>query len=117
MSSQETTDNFWQVWNSFKWPEPATPTYRCYYLENGDVDFYTMEDLPGNYIEVDQQSYVLAIKPARVVEGRLKITQPKITVQKLVPDTNQGTQCHHQDVSVIVDQQGTYWKYQTNDKN
>jgi hypothetical protein len=111
MSDQETTDNFWQVWNSFVWPEPTPITYRCYYLDNGDVDFYTMEDLPGNYIEVDQQSYVLAIKPARVVEGRLIIIKPKKTVQKLLP-ADHGTLCHRDDVSIVVANNGTYWNYQ-----
>lgn len=116
MSSQETTDNFWQVWNSFTWPEPAPVTYRCYYLDNGDVDFYTMEDLPGNYIEVDQQTYVFAIKPARVVDGQLKIIKPKTTVQKLSP-ADCGTLCHGSDVAIVVDNNGKYWNYQQHEIN
>jgi hypothetical protein len=76
-----------------------------------------MEDLPGNYIEVDQKTYVQATKPARVIDGRLEIVKPKITVQKLKPATDQGTLCHPQDVAVIVDQNGTYWNYQTNEIN
>lgn len=116
VSSQETTDNFWQVWNSFAWPEPAPVSYRCYYLDDGLVDFYTMEDLPGNYIEVDQQIYVLAPMPARVVNGRLEIIQPKTLVQKLAPGT-QGTLCHQQDVSVVVNNNGTYWNYQQHEIN
>jgi len=116
MSSQETTDNFWQVWNSFTWPDPQPVTYRCYYLDDGTVDFYTMEDLPGNYIEVEQQIYVLAPKPAIVINGVLKLTNPTVTVQKLSP-AEHGTQCHQQDVSVIVSQNGTYWNYQTNEVN
>jgi hypothetical protein len=117
MSSQETTDNFWQVWNNFVWPDPPKITYRCYYLDNGDVDFYTMEDLPGNYIEVDQKTYVQAHKPAQVVDGQLKIVQPKVTVKKLTPSVSHGTQCHPQDVAVVVDQHGTLWNYQTNEIN
>ena len=116
MSSQETTDNFWQVWNSFTWPEPKPVTYRCYYFDDGTVHFYTMEDLPGNYIEVDQQIYVQAPMPAQVVNGQLKIIRPKTLVQKLAPDTR-GTLCHQQDVSVIVSNNGTYWNYQTNEIN
>lgn len=116
MSSQETTDNFWQVWNNFCWPESKPVTYRCYYLDDGTVDFYTMEDLPGNYIEVDQTTYVQALKPARVVNGTLEILKPKITVQKLAP-SHQGTQCHRNDVSVIVTSNGTYWNYQSHEIN
>lgn len=115
MSSQETTDNFWKVWNSFEWPDPTLVSYRCYYKDDGTVDFYTMEDLPGNYIEVEQQVYVLA-KPARVVDGKLIITRPKTVVQKLQPDST-GTLCHRQDVSVVVEDRGTYWNYQQHEIN
>ena len=111
MSSQDTTNNFWQVWNNFKWPETKAPSYRCYYLDDGTVDFYTMEDLPGNYIEVEQPVYVLAPKPARVVDGVLVITKPKLFVEKLAPDSS-GTMCHLRDISVVVDNNGAYWKYQ-----
>jgi len=117
MNTNETTENFWQVWNSFTWPEPVTPTYRCYYLDNGDVDFYTMEDLPGNYIEVDQQTYVLALKPARVVDGRLEIVKPKVTVQKLAPSHSTGTLCHVHDVAVVVKNSGVNWSLHTYEKN
>lgn len=117
MSSQETTDNFWQVWNNFKWPDPPVITYRCYYLDDGTVDFYTMEDLPGNYIEVEQQIYVLAPKPARVVNGKLEIIKPKITVQKLAPDGNYGTMCHKHDVSVVVAAGGQRWNYKEYETN
>jgi hypothetical protein len=117
MNSQETTDNFWQVWNSFEWPEPAPVSYRCYYHDDGAVDFYTMEDLPGNYIEVEQSVYVCAHKPARVVNGQLEIIKTKNTVQKLVPGQQPGTQCHVQDIAVIVNNNGTYWNYQQNEIN
>jgi hypothetical protein len=117
MNTNETTENFWQVWNSFTWPEPVPVSYRCYYRDDGTVDFYTMEHLPGNYIEVEQQVYVLAPMPARVVDGRLEIIRPKTVVQKLKPTTDTGTRCHCQDVSVVVDTNGTYWNYQTNEIN
>ena len=117
MTTNETTENFWQVWNSFVWPDPVAPTYRCYYLDNGDVDFYTMEELPGNYIEVDQQTYVLAHTPARVVDGKLEIIKPKITVHKLAPFNSIGTQCHARDVAVVTDQSGVFWSLQTYETN
>jgi len=117
MNTNETTENFWQVWNSFTWPEPAPVSYRCYYQDDGTVNFYTMEHLPGNYIEVEQQVYVLAPMPARVVDGRLEIIRPKTTVQKLKPTTGTGTRCHSKDVSVVVGTNGTYWNYQTNEIN
>lgn len=112
MSSQETTDNFWQVWNSFVWPEPKPIEYRCYYLDDGSVDFYTMDDVPGNYTQVTKEQYLAAAKPARVQDGKLIIIKPKQQVQKLVPGAQLGTQCHVQDVCVIVSSNGILWNQQ-----
>lgn len=116
MSSQETTDNFWQVWNTFEWPEPVAASYRCYYQDDGTVDVYTMEALSGNYIEVSKEQYLVAAKPAQVVDGKLIIIKPKTVVQKLQPDIT-GTLCHKQDVSVVVTDNGTYWNYQQHEIN
>lgn len=117
MSSQETTDNFWQVWNTFEWPEPVTASYRCYYLDDSTVDVYTMEALSGNYIEVSKEQYLAAAKPAQVVDGRLEVIQPKITVQKLTPGVETGTLCHKNNVAVVVENNGTYWNYQQHEIN
>ena len=115
MSDKETTDNFLEFWKNFKWPEIVPISYRCYYLENGDVDFYTMEDLPGNYIEVEQSVYVLAPFPAKVIDGKLVIIKQKKTVQKLTPSSDDGTMCHKKDVGIVVDNNGVHWKYKTNE--
>jgi hypothetical protein len=72
-----------------------------------------MEDLPGNYIEVDQQTYVLAHKPARVVNGQLRIIKPKSAAQKLTPNVEQGTLCHVHNVAVVVEKSGVHWSMQT----
>lgn len=117
MTSDETTDNFWNVWNSFKWPEPKTTEYRCYYTEDGTVDFYTMEDFPGNYICIDREQYVLAHKPARVVDGKLVIIKPQRVSQQLKPHASTGTLCHPHDVCVPVETNGIYWNQQQNEIN
>jgi hypothetical protein len=112
MNDQDTTDNFWQVWNNFVWPEPIPVQYRCYYLDDGTVDFYTMEHLPGNYIEVTKEQYLAAAKPARVQDGKLIVIKPRLTVHKLVPGSDLGTKCHAQDVCVIVFDNGILWNQQ-----
>jgi len=116
--TNETTENFLQVWKEFKWPEPVPVTYRLYYKDDGTPDFYTMEDSPGKYIEVDRETYVARLWNVRVVDGKLRIIVPKIAVKKLKPSTTQGTCCHAQDVCVVVDQDssGIKWhmtKYET----
>lgn len=102
MSAQETTDNFWQVWQDFEWPEARPISYRCYYREDGSPDFYTMEDLPGQWIEVTKEMYLLSTSHARVIDGRLVVLPPRVTVTKLQP-SDQGTPCHVRDITVVVD--------------
>jgi len=117
MSAQQTTDNFWAVWNRFKWQEPTVPVYRCYYVDNGDVDIYTMDQIPGNYIEITKEQYLAASKPARVIDGQLIVPKPRMLVQKLVPNANTGVQCHAHDVCVVVEQKGVFWNQQQHEIN
>lgn len=111
MSAQETTDNFWQVWNSFKWPDPKPVSYRLYYKSDGSADVYTMEDLPGDFVEVTKEIYLAAPHNAKVEDGILKIIPVSRKVSSLVCNQPSGTRCHLQDVCIVVtgDQPGTNW--------
>jgi len=102
MGAQQTTDNFWQVWQNFEWPEPQAVSYRCYYRDDGSPDFYTMEDLPGQWVEVTKEIYLLSPTHARVVDGELVILPPRVTVTKLQP-SDQGVACDPRDVTIVVD--------------
>ena len=115
MSDRETTDNFLAVWNSFEWPEIKEPEYRCYYRDDGWVEIYTMEALPGNYICIDRETYVLSPAPARVVDGQLTVIKPRVAVQKLQPTDHTGTQCHPRDITVVVSDRGVFWNQQQNE--
>lgn len=88
-------------------PEPQPVFFRLYYDEQGHPLFYSMEDLPGTYIEVTAEQYACNSFRVRVREGKiLPVTWQ--TAHKLTPGTT-GTQCHKQDVAVVVDKTGTYW--------
>lgn len=100
----ETTKNFLQVMADFKWPDPVPINYRLYYNDDGSPDFYTMEDLPGKYVEVDRDTYVARLWNVRVKQGKLQIIAPVVTVKKLRPSPIQGTTCHPQDICVVVTQ-------------
>jgi hypothetical protein len=77
-----------------------------------------MEDLPDNYIEVDQQTYVLAPSNVRVVDGKLTYIKPVVTVKKLQPGLV-GTACDPCDICVVVDadQPHTKWAIVNNEIN
>ena len=108
--SNQTTENFWEAWALPATP-PAPIFYRLYYDDRGWPVCYTMEDLPGNYIELDAETYQRGPTNARVVDGKLTIVKPSITVLKLVPDQQTGTTCDPRDITVIVDpgQAHTKW--------
>jgi len=115
--SEETTRNFLDVMRSFEWPDPEPIIYRLYHDESGKPLIYTMEALPGAYIEVDQATYTRGSFNVRVRDGRLIIIQPKHCVSKLRSHTDSGTPCDPRDVCVVVDVKQSHkkWSQLTND--
>ncbi len=117
--SNETTQNFLSVIENFQWPDPVSVTYRLYHDEQGRPLIYTMETLPGTYIEVDQTTYIHGSHQVRVKDGKLIVLEPRTQVSKLSRDNAQGTPCDQRDVCVVVasDRQHQKWKKITNDIN
>lgn len=105
----DTTENFWQVWNSLEQWKPPQVFWRLYHDEQGLPLFYSMEDLPGNYIDVTPEQYALASIQVRVVNGKLQQLSTTQT-KKLMPSST-GTPCHPNDVTVVVTktQEHTRW--------
>jgi hypothetical protein len=106
-----TSDQLQQLFRAV--PEPQAPFFRLYHEANGVPLFYSMEDVPGTYIEIDQATFAHSASNVRVRDGRLvEITWT--TTTKLVPG-NSGSPCHPDNVAVIVaeDQPHTRWSKQT----
>lgn len=83
-------------------PTSRPLTHRLYHDEQGHPLFYSMEDLPGLWIEVDAVTYVLAPFHVRVDGGRLiHLPKPGSEYRKLEP-TQEGTCCHPKDVCIVV---------------
>lgn len=96
-------------------PEPQRLFYRLYHNEHGAPLFYSMEQLPGTYIDIDQAAFAASAMNVRVINHKLQEYNAVIST-KLVP-SNTGTQCHAHDVAVVVMQNGTYWNKQTYESN
>ena len=92
---------FWSILHAI--PEVKPVFYRLYYNDDGTPIIYSMEQLSGNYIEVDQETYVLAPFNVRVLDGKLSYIKPIIAVKKLQPSKVNGTACDPRDVCVVVD--------------
>lgn len=100
--TNETTENFLTVMATFEWPDPRPVSYRLYYNEDGSPKCYSMEELPGKYIEVDSQTYALRPWNVRVEDQKIKIIPPAVTVKRLEPNNDTGTCCDPRDICVVV---------------
>lgn len=92
-------------------PQPQPLSYRLYHDHTGRVLFYSMEDLSGTYIEIDQDTFNRGATNIRVRDGQI-VEVAWTTTEKIQPSES-GTLCHAHDVSVVVTDSGQYWSKQT----
>ena len=113
----ETTENFWQALAE-PVPDPAPIFFRLYYNERGEPLSYSMDDLPGNYIEIDAETYQRSRSNVRVVDGKIIPVVYKRPVSKLTPGTA-GTPCSIENVSVVVPESQPHvkWSLKSNESN
>jgi hypothetical protein len=108
---------FEQFWQDFKWPEPAPVFYRVYYSELGEPLVYSMEELPGKYIEITAAQFAASDPHARVRDG--KLIHPQVAqVSKLAPAAT-GTPCDPATVAIVVaeSQPNQKWKLRHYENN
>ena len=111
-----TPEEFWAILHAV--PEEVTPVYRLYYGEDGEPLFYSMEELPGNYIDIDPVAFNRASSQVRVVNGQLVSTTVHKTSRKLAP-ADHGVACDPRDVCVVVDTEQSHikWTVKTYEQN
>jgi len=107
--TNNTTENFWEA---FAIPqEPPKPImYRLYYDDAGNPLFYTMQEEEGNYIEIDQETFVKSPTHIKVVDGKIVHTQCKQYIKKLVP-SDVGTPCSPTNVCIVVNESEPHIKW------
>ena len=110
-----TPEQFWSILHNM--PEPLPVSYRLYHDDQGRPLFYSMETVPGTYIEIDQATFARSASNVRVRDGKL-IEITWATTTKLVPG-NSGSPCHPDNVAVIVteDRPHTKWSRKTYESN
>lgn len=111
--SEMTEEEFWAALAP---PPPPPPLqYRLYYDAQGNPLFYTMQEEPGNYVEIDEETFHAAPINVKVVDGKLKIRKT-VAVSKLAPG-DYGTPCAKNDICVVVDasQIHTKWSLKNHD--
>lgn len=112
-----TPEEFWSILHAA--PPKAELIYRLYYdSATGKPLFYSMEDVPGTYIDIDQPTFAQNKSTVRVVDGKLIEYQWR-TISKLIPTDDHGTPCHPWDVAIVVaeNEQHQRWSKQTYEPN
>lgn len=91
-------------------PEPVSQIFRLYHDVQGRPLRYSMQDEPGDFIEITKDQYHRASSKVRVRHGQL-ISTTDLTTRKLRPSPT-GQSCSAQDICVITDQAPvTYWRF------
>jgi hypothetical protein len=93
---------FEEFWNNYVWPESVPVFYRLYYNDAGEPVVYSMEDLPGKYIEITSEQFAASNPHVRVREGKLVLLQFART-SKLIP-SDSGTPCDPYNITIVVDE-------------
>lgn len=113
--SEMTPEEFWAILHA---PVETKPIfYRLYYHADGTPICYSMEDLPGNYIEIDVETYHRGSSNVRVVDGQVKEIKLAGLVKKLIP-SDHGISCDPRDICIVTDsQKNTKWSIKTYETN
>jgi hypothetical protein len=100
------------IWEA---PKIEKPEFRLYYDENGNVVCYCGDkSATGNYIVIDTQTFAEARSDIRVIDGKITVGTSSATVYKLMPNIIEGTTCHTEDISIVVDKNETHTKWKMN---
>ena len=102
-------DEFVVIWESHKVDKPE---FRLYYDDKGSVTGYTCEKLEGNYIVIDAITFAESRPDIKVVDGKIIKNNYGSVVSKLCKDT-EGVLCEAEDISIITEAAGQYWKLKT----
>jgi hypothetical protein len=81
--------------------EYKKPEFRLYYREDGSIICYSCENLEGNYIVIDPQTYAECRQDVIVVDKKVQVIKPLIQVQKLIESIH-GTRCAIEDINIVV---------------
>lgn len=106
-------DAFWQAVAEHDWTPPDNRLeFRLYYDSHGNVIYYSMEDLPGDYIIVDRLTFDQARFDIKVRDGKIiKARNP--ASWKLKPCDQGDYACHPADVTIVVSKDyhtPVYWR-------
>lgn len=109
----DSKNNFLAALAAFQPQSPVAIEYRIYYdRDSGQVLNYTNDDVPGDYIVVDKDTFARHRFDCLIRDG--KIVPYRLPIGKLVPSES-GVACDPEDITVIsVDGSSSqHWRMRT----
>jgi hypothetical protein len=104
-----TPELFWAAFENLANTKDPEPLFRLYYDDSGVPLFYSMEDLPGNYIDLDPDTWHAGSFNLKIVDGKIETLIRPITTRLTMQD--HGTACDHRDICVVVSLQQPHTKW------
>jgi hypothetical protein len=109
-----TEQEFWDI--LFDVPDPKPVFFRLYYDNSGAPLFYSMEDLPGTYIEIDANTYARSSMQVRVRDG--KIVEISCRPRGKILPGKTGVACDPRDVAIVSNNNNSVkWAKRTYEEN
>jgi hypothetical protein len=108
--TDQNTQVFLDFWQTYQWPEQKPVSYRLYYNEQGLPVEYSMDELPGKYIEVTAEQFAERDHRVKVKNQQLIKIIHQTPTRKLIP-AEHGTPCHRNNVAIVVDSANTHKKW------
>jgi hypothetical protein len=72
------------------------------YHDNGKFLYYSCEDLEGEYIVVDAETYALGNPLIQIIDGEIVPLTFELELYKLTK-SRKGTSCPVEDIAIVVD--------------
>jgi hypothetical protein len=92
-----------------------TLKFRLYYNDDGTPKFYSMEELEGNFIYIDHQTFMAGRHDITVINGKIKsLSENIISKYHLVTESSKTTiMCDSEDITLLTDSTESYklWDY------
>lgn len=99
--------NFWQAKKNHKVAPRVVRENRIYYNDAGQVVSYSQDNLDGNYIVVDHQTFNERRPDILIVDGQIVRPNMITEYRKLVP-SDDGVETVVEDVTIVGN--GQHWK-------
>jgi hypothetical protein len=91
---------------------PAELEFRLYYDAEGNPVTYTSEDLPGDYLVVDQDTYAQGRYDIRIIDEEIVPLSDFVSYNKMIPSED-GTACHTNNALLIEPESTAFWSTKT----